>query len=422
MDDIELSSLFLALGILILISAFFSGSEIGMMSINRYRLKHLAQKNKKAKRVQNLLKTPDRLLGVILIGNTLANILASSIATIIGQRLYGAPGMAIATGALTFIILIFSEMTPKTLAALYPERVAFPTSFLLHVLLKLFSPVITLTSFMANALLRTLGVKVDSDKKEIISGEELKTVVNESGVFSSRKQKNMLLSLLDLEKVTVNDIMVPRSEVIGLDIADPWDELLEQLETAQHTRLPVFNGDLENLKGHIHLRSILNLMANETLTLESLLENIEEPYFIIEGTPLYQQLAKFQKDKKRSGFIIDEYGDIQGLTTLEDILEEIVGEFTTDIASMSKNIIKQEDGYHLIDGSATIRELNKDLKWSLSLDGPKTLNGLITEYLGFIPPADCCLKINNTPCEILQIKDNAIKTVKIGPIILSNSK
>lgn len=418
MDDIDLSSLFLALFFLILVSAFFSCSEIGMMSINRYRLKHMAQKNKKAKRVQSLLKAPDKLLGVILIGNTLANIIASSIATIIGQRLYGAPGMAIATGALTFVILIFAEMTPKTLAAINPERIALPTSLPLKWLLSLFSPLISLTSYLTNALLRCFGIKVEKAKKEIISAEELKTVVREAGVFSSHEQKYMLISLLELETVTVNDIMIPRTDVVGIDISDPWDEILEQLETAQHTRLPVFDGELEHLKGHIHLRSVLNLMANEALTLESLLENIEPPYFIIEDTPLFQQLTKFQKDKKRSGFIIDEYGDILGLTTLEDILEEIVGEFTTDISSMSKNIIEEEEGFYLIDGSATIRELNKDFRWLLPLDGPKTLNGLITEMLGFIPPPDCSLKINNTPCEILQVKDNMVKTVRLGPIVV----
>ncbi len=387
-----------------------------MMSINKYRLKHLAKKNKKAKRVQTLLKRPDRLLGVILIGNTLANIMASSLATIIGQRLYGLPGMAIATGVLTFIILIFSEMTPKTLAAVYPEKVAMPTSFILQALSTLLSPIISFTSYLSNALLRLIGINVNHNQKEILSGEELKTVVSESGVFTSIKQKNVLLSLLDLEKVTVNDIMVPRSEVIGIDVSEPWAELLEQLETAQHTRLPVFDGELENLKGHIHLRNILNLMANQTLNIERLLAHVEAPYFIIENTGLYQQLTKFQNDKKRSGFIIDEYGDIQGLITLEDILEEIVGEFTTDMASLSKNITKENSHYYRIDGSATVRELNKDLAWSLTLEGPKTLNGLITEHLGFIPPPECCLKINGYPCEILQVKDNAVKTVRIGPI------
>lgn len=384
-----------------------------MMSINRYRLKHLAKKNKQAKRAEELLKKPDRLLGIILIGNTFANILASSIATLIGQRLYGTTGMAIATGILTFVILIFAEMTPKTLAALYPEKVAFPVSLLLTVLSKLLSPLITFTNAISNRLLIIGGVNVNQKNKERLSGEELRTVVNESGAFASNKQKNMLLGLLDLEKTTVNDIMVPASEVIGIDLSDPWDEIIEQLETAQYTRLAVFENTLENLKGHIHIRSILNLMAENKLSFDNFILHIEEPYFVIEGTGLYQQLVKFQKAKKRSGYIIDEYGDIQGLITLEDILEEIIGEFTTDISTLNKNIIKENDTTYLINASATIRELNKVLNWGLSLKGPKTLNGLITEQLGFIPPAECCLKINEHACEILQVKDNTIKTVRL---------
>lgn len=385
-----------------------------MMSINRYRLKHLSKKNKQAKRVLELLKKPDRLLGIILIGNTIANILASSIATIIGQRLYGTTGMAIATGLLTFVILIFAEMTPKTLAAIYPEKVAFPVSLLLTVLSKILSPLISFTNGLSNTLLNLFGVNTNQEDKESLSNEELKTIVNESNTFSSSKQKNMLLSLLDLEKTTVNDIMVPNSEIIGIDISDPWDEVIEQLETAQHTRLAVFDGELDNLKGLIHIRNILNLMAEDKLSIDNLLANVEAPYFVIEGTGLYQQLVKFQQEKRRSGYIIDEYGDIQGLITLEDILEEIVGEFTTDIAALNKNIIKESHNSYIINASATIRELNKEFNWTLNIDGPKTLNGFITELLGIIPPAGCCLKINSHPCEILQVKDNAIKTVRIS--------
>lgn len=414
MHTIHLTSLFIALFVLILISAFFSGSEIGMMSVNRYRLKHLAKKNKQAKRTQDLLASPDRLLGIILIGNTLANIIASSIATIIGQRLYGTTGMAIATGLLTFVILIFAEMTPKTLAAIYPEKIALSVSFLLKILSKLFAPLISFTNIISNGVLKLFGIKVNyQDVDHKLSGEELRTVVNESGSFNSNKHKSMFLSLLDLEKVAVEIIMVPRGEIVGIDISEPWDDLLEKLQTAQHTRLAVFDGEIERLKGLIHIRSILNLMAEEKLSLENMLELIEEPYFILEGTGLYEQLIRFQNEKKRSCFVIDEYGDLQGLVTLEDILEEIVGEFTTDVASMSKNIIKESDSIYLIDGGATIRELNKVLGWQLTLDGPKTINGFITELLGFIPPPQSCLKLNGFVCEILQVKDNAIKTLRL---------
>ena len=386
-----------------------------MMSVNRYRVRHLAKKNnKKAKRVAELLKSPDKLLGIILIGNTVANIIASALATLIGQRLYGNPGMAIATGILTFVILIFAEMTPKTLAALYPEKVAFNVSFLLNLLSKVLYPVISITNAISNGLLNIFGIKVSQHEGEKLTGDELRTVVSESGHFSSTKHKSMMLSLLDLEKVTVEDIMVPRGDIVGIDLREPWEEILEKLETAQHTRLPVFEHDIEYVKGLIHIRSILNLMAEEKLSMENMLQMVEQPYFIVEGTGLYQQLIQFQKEKKRTGLVIDEYGDIQGLVTLEDILEEIVGEFTTDMASTSTNITQEDSENFLIDATISIRELNKVLGWDLSLAGPKTLNGLITEKLGFIPPANCCIKLNGYGCEILQVNENMVKTVRLS--------
>lgn len=413
MHNISLTTLFIVLLVLVLVSGFFSGSEIGMMSINRYRLKHLAKQNKKAKRVLELLAFPDRLLGIILIGNTLANIIASAVATVIGQRLYGDTGMAIATGVLTFVILIFAEMTPKTLAAIYPEKIALAVALPLAILSKLLSPIISLTNSFSNGLLKLFGFPVSYQEKEGLSGEELRTVVSESSSFYSAKQKSMFLGLLDLDKVTVDDIMIPRGDIVGLDISQPWDELLEQLETAQHTRLPVFEGQIEHVKGVIHIRSILKLMAEEKLESENIMAVVEQPYFILEGTGLYQQLIQFQRQKKRSGFVVDEYGELQGLVTLEDILEEVVGEFTTDMAAISKDVTKADESTLLIDASITIRELNKYLDWQLPLDGPKTLNGLITEQLGFIPPSKCCIKLNGYPCEILQVKDNMIKTVKV---------
>lgn len=414
MHNISIYSLLVVLIVLVLVSAFFSGSEIGMMSVNRYRLKHLVKsKNKRAKRVQVLLEKPDRLLGIILIGNTLANIIASAVATVVGQRLYGDSGVAAATAILTFIILIFSEMMPKTLAAIYPEKVAFAVSLLLTILSRILSPFISFTNFISNGLLKVFGFHIRSQGQEVLSGEELRTVVNESGSFSSAQQKAMFLGLLDLDKVTVDDIMVPRGEVIGLDLTLPWEELLERLETAQHTRLPVFDGELEHVKGVIHIRSILNLLVDEKFSKEHLLELLEKPYFVLEGIGLYQQLIQFQREKRRIAFVVDEYGDIQGLVTLEDILEEIVGEFTTDIASLSREITWVDASTVLIDAGISIRELNKALQWSLPIDGPKTLNGWITEMLAFIPPSNFCIKLNGLPCEILQVKDNVVKTVKV---------
>lgn len=412
--NISITWLLIILIGLIFTSAFFSGSEIGMMSVNRYRLKHLARKNnKRAQRVLKMLEAPDRLLGIILIGNTLANIIASAVATVIGQRLYGDPGMAIATGLLTLFILIFAEMTPKTLAAIYPEKVAFAVSMLLRILSIGLFPLITLSSALSNGLLRLFGVNTSYQSEESLTGEELRTVVKESGSFSSSRYKSMFLALLDLESVTVEDIMIPKGEIIGIDLTESWTSLLYRLETAQHTRLPVYEGDIEHVKGMIHIRNILNLMAEEKLSIDNIHEVIEKPYFVLEDTGLYQQLIQFQQEKRRSGFVVDEYGNMKGLVTLEDILEEIVGEFTTDVASLSKNVIQEDDQTFLIDATISIRELNKILSWALPLHGPKTLNGLITELLGFIPPAKCCLKLNSYPCEILQVKDNMIKTVRI---------
>lgn len=414
MHGASIVELTIVLLVLVLISAFFSGSEIGMMSFNKYRLNHLVKKNhKNAKRIKRLLDKPDRLLGVILIGNTLANIIASAVATVIGQRMYGDTGMAVATGILTFVILIFSEMMPKTLAALYPEKIAFRVALILQVLLKLLSPVIALTNFFSNGILRLFGVQVMAQAREKLSRDELKSVLNEAGSFISSKHKSMFLSLIDIENVTVNDIMVPRGEIVGIDLADPWEDILEQLETAQHTRLVVYTASLEHIEGMVHIRSILNLMAEDKLTKDNLYGVIEKPYFILQDTDLYKQLILFQQEKKRSGLVVDEYGDIQGLVTLEDILEEIVGEFTTDMASVSKNVIEEDEGVYFIDASITIRELNRTLGWELPMTGPKTLNGVITEILGSIPPPGCCLKLNGCACEILQVKDNMIKTVRI---------
>lgn len=412
--ELHLSTLFIILFVLIILAAFFAATEIGMMSINRYKLKYLVKKNnKQAIRVNQILSRPDRLLSLILIGNTLANIFASTIATLIGQRFYGDMGIAIATVLLTLVILVFSEMIPKTFAAIYPQQVAFATSFSLKILQTIFAPVISAISFTSNGVLRLFRVSVDRIQKESLSGEELRSVVHEAGGLLPIEHKSMLISLLDLETATVEDIMIPKSDIIGIDLEQPWSEILDQLETAQHTRLPLYRDSIDNLIGMIHVRDILNLAIENKLDLNSLLHAGDEPYYIPQATPLNIQILNFRKMKKRSSFVVDEYGNIQGLVTMEDILEEIVGEFTTDVAALSREITPQNDGSFIVDTSITVRHLNRLMAWNLPLLGPKTLNGLIVEHLGYIPPADSCLTIENYRIEVLKISENATKSVRI---------
>ncbi|WP_131783599.1 HlyC/CorC family transporter [Legionella gresilensis] len=418
--DLSLIILFLILIILIGVSAFFSGSEIGMMSLNRYRLRHLAKsKNKQAIRVSKLLSRPEKLLGVILIGSTLANIVASMVATLIGQQLYGNVGVAIATILLTLIILVISEMLPKTLAALYPQQVAFAASFLLVNLQKLMSPLVHVVSWITNSMLKLFGFSLDQAQREALTADELRSVVNEAEGLLPLEHKSMLIGLLDLEKATVEDIMIPKADIVGIDLNKSWHEILDQLETAQHTRLPLYKESIDQLIGIVHVRSILNLSLEERLDKETLVKIADVPYFIPEETPLSTQILNFQKVKKRSSFVVDEYGDLQGLVTLEDILEEVVGEFTTDIATLGKDIIDQDDGTVIVDASITLRQLKRLLGWQLPALGPRTLSGLIIEYLGYIPPADCCLQIETYQIEILKVSDNMIKTVRMRKI---NSK
>lgn len=410
----HISTLLIILLFLIVLSGFFSASEIGMMSINRYKLRYLVKKNnKQAIRVNQMLARPDRLLSVVLIGNTLANIVASTIATLIGQRFYGDLGVAIATALLTLIILVFSEMTPKTFAAIYPQDVAFQTSLPLKMMQWVFAPLVQTISWISNGILRLFGISIDKIQKEALTGEELRSVVHEAGGLMPVEHKSMLISLLDLEQAIVEDIMIPKADIVGIDLSQSWSVLLEQLETAQHTRLPLYRGTIDDLVGMIHARDILNLALENKLTMESLLQVADAPYFIPEATPLNIQILNFRKMKRRSCFVVDEYGDIMGLATMEDILEEIVGEFTTDIAAFSRDIIPQDDGSVIIDASITLRELNRMLTWNLPLIGPRTLSGLIIEYLGYIPPAESCLLIENYQIEVLKVGDNTIKGVRM---------
>ncbi|MCJ8350193.1 CNNM domain-containing protein [Moritella sp.] len=421
MDDISTGTLFGLLTILILISAYFSSSETGMMSLNRYRLKHLVKNNHTgAKRVEKLLNRPDRLIGLILIGNNLVNILASSIATIIGMRLFAeneALGLAVSTGLLTIVILIFAEVTPKTLAALHPEKVAFPSSLLLRPMLTLFYPLVWLVNIISNGLLRLLRVNINHNDNGALSSEEFRTVVHEAGAMIPQRHQDMLISILDLEKVTVDDIMVPRNEIIAIDINDDWEILLRQLRNISHTRVLLYRDTIDDAVGFVHTRDALRLLLKEQLDKTTLLRAVKELYFIPEATPLNVQLLKFQRKKERIGLIVDEYGDIQGLVTLEDILEEIVGDFTTTMApSVSEEIQPQPDGSYIIDGTANVRDINKEMNWHFPTKGPKTLNGLILEYLEEIPEANISLIIEGHPLEVLEIENNVIQRVRVQPV------
>lgn len=387
-----------------------------MLSLNRYRLKHLKKNGHKgAEKASNLLDRTDQLISVILIGNNFVNILASSIATVIAIRLWGDAGIAIATAILTLVILIFAEITPKTIAAYHPEKVAFPAAHILKPLLKLLYPAVWSVNLVTNFLLTKLGFSTNGEEENHLSREELRTLVNESSTLIPRKHQEMLLGILDLEKVTVNDIMIPRNEIVGIDIDDDLDDIFQQLKTTQHTRLPVYKGDINNIIGILHLRSMTRVLSNDEPNKAMLLQACREPYFTPESTTLNTQLIHFQREKRRIAIVVDEYGDALGIATMEDILEEIVGEFTTDYSSSSsQDITPQEDGSFLIDGTATIRNINKTLGWNLPVNGPKTLNGLITETLETIPDTPVCLYLQHHRTEIRQIKDNVIRTAQIS--------
>lgn len=398
---------------LLLCSAFFSSSETGMLSLNRYRLRHQAKEGHRgAKRASALLERPDRLLGTILVGNNFVNILASAIATVLAIKLWGEAGIAIATIGLTIVLLIFGEITPKTLAALRPEAVAYPVSLPLLMLQKVLYPLVALLNWISNGLLKLLGVDLSNKGSDSLSTEELRSVVHESGSDMPIKRQSMLLGILDLERVTVDDIMIPRNEVAGIDLEDDLETIVTQLRTTPHTRLPVFRKDINQIEGIVHMRQIARLLSHDQLTRESLLEACDDPYFIPENTPLSTQLVNFQKQKRRIGIVVDEYGDVLGIVTLEDILEEIVGEFSNQDALRSPDIHPQDDGTLVIDGAAYLREVNRALGWQLPCDGPKTLNGLITEALEHIPDSGICLQINQYRLEILQAADNRVKSVR----------
>ena len=416
MNDIPLAGLFVSLLILLLLSAFFSGSETALMTLNRYRLRHrAAQGHKGAVLARNLLERPDRLIGLILLGNNFVNILASSLATVIALRIGGEGAIAAAAGILTLLILIFAEVTPKTLAALRPERIAYPSAFLYTPLLKLTYPIVWGVNILTNGLLRLLGVRPEAEPENALSREELRTVVSEAGAMIPERSQKMLLAILDLENATVEDIMIPRNEVEGIDIQDPEEEIIAAIRNAGYTRLPLFDGGIDNVIGVFHARDALRVLLERGLDKDDLRKICRKPYFVLEGTRLYQQLLNFQRGKRRVGLVVDEYGDFLGLITLTDLLEEIVGEFTTDPGGTLPEIHRLEDGSLLIDCGISVRELNRALRWKLPTRGPKTLNGLILEYMETIPEPGTSLKLYGHPLEIVQTGESAVKMVKYSP-------
>ena len=419
MNDFSLLTLFGFLILLLVFSGFFSGSETSMMAINRHRLNHLVRKgNKSAKLTAELLGKVDKLLGSILLGNTLLNVAAATLTEIIILRLFGHNELAMLIGTLViaFVILVFSEIMPKVIAASHPERIALPSSYLLSPLIRLFHPVVSVATAIVRGLLRLLRIKIQTDQsKQQMTIEELRGLVLDAEHFMPRKHQKMLLNLVDLERITVNDVMVPRNQIEALDINADANELRQQIITCHHTLLPVYADTPSNIIGILHIKRVPALLQEATLDLAQLREILHEPYFIPSDTPLLNQLQQFQERHERLGLVVDEYGELLGLVTLENILEEIVGEFTTQSPSQTGKFLRQEDGTILVEGSSSLRELNRKLGLHLPLDSAKTLNGLILEHLEDMPEAGISLKIAGCPIEIIQTQDRIVKMARIFP-------
>jgi magnesium and cobalt exporter, CNNM family len=427
LNEAPLGLLFSVLTGLIILSIFFSSSETAMMSLNRYRLKHLVnKKHPGALRATELLKRTDRLIGVILIGNNLANNFAAIVAAAIAIKLYGQGSEYLAGIVLTIVMLIFAEVTPKTIAALHPEKLAFPFSVILKPLLFILYPAVWAVNHISNNLARLFGVDATkAHKNDHLRPEELRTVVDEAGDLIPDQHQGMLLNVLDLEQATVEDIMIPRNEVTGLDLEDDIPTLLNNIRTSDYTRLPVYEGDINRVVGILHLRNAARFIFGDdsTVTEEAIRRFSRDPYFVPEGTPLTTQLLNFQKEKRRMAIVVDEYGDVQGIVTLEDLLEEIVGDFTTNLAEeQSQEISPLENGWHLIEGGTSIRDINRQLGWKLPTDGPKTLNGLLVEHLENIPEGQVALKVGNYMFETMVITDKKVETARVCDTTPKKSK
>jgi Mg2+/Co2+ transporter CorB len=419
LQDIPLPWLIGILIVLLLLSAFFSSTETALMSINRYRLRHRAREgSSSARAAEQLLARPDRLIGLILVCNNFVNSAAAAIVTVITLSIGGEAFAAVGVGIFTVVLIIFGEVAPKTFGALYPERLALPAAQVYRVLLVVLYPIVKATNLLANGVLRLLGVTREKASATSLSREELRTVVAEASTVIPHRHQRMLMSILDLERINVEDIMVPRSEIAGLDLSDDWDDILAQLRDSRHTRLPVYEGSVDELVGILHMKQVARLLARSELDRERLVALVRsrEPYFVPEGTSLNTQLLNFQRQRRRMAFVVDEYGDVQGLVTLEDLLEEIVGEFTADKGPMHKDVHRERGDSFIVNASASVRTLNRRMGWSLPTSGPRTLNGLILEYLETIPVPGTSLRVNDYAIDVLQTGDNAVKTVRLRAI------
>ena len=416
MNSIPISVLVSILVLLVMISGFFSGSETALMTVNRYRLRHQANNgHKAAQRTAKLLENPDRLISLILLGNNFVNISASAIATVIALRLMGEAGIAVATGLLTIIILVFAEVTPKTFATRRAEKFAFIASAIYGPLMTATYPLVAATNWISSGILKLLNTEAVSSEDEHLSSEELRTVLNETAGMVPQRHRDMLLNILDLGTVSVNDIMVPRNEIVGIDLAAPWEEIEHEIINCPHSRVLVYRENVDNVVGFLYLRKMLDALRSGRITRQYLETVIRDPYFIPEGTTLTVQLLNFQRERRRVGLVVDEYGDIQGLLTLEDILEEIVGEFDNDPVVKPPEIRPQPDGSFIVDGTAQVRNLNKSLNWSLPSEGPKTLNGIVVEHFENFPPQGAVFTFNGHPMTILAVEDNKVQQVRIEP-------
>lgn len=421
-DTTQIIVLLIILLFLFALSAFFSGSETALMSLDRYKLKHMARHNKSAKLAQTLLQQPDRLIGLILLGNNLVNIIITQLASYLGYLLGGNGGVAIATGVLALLLLIFAELTPKTLAAVKSEKIAYPAARIYTPLLKVASPIVWLANQVANSLLRRFGVDPEKIEGPSINQEVLRTIVRESDSLIPNNHQEMLLSVLDLESTTVEDIMIPRMDISAIDLADKWEEIEKQLTHSTFTRLLVYKESLDETLGFLHIRRLIPYIKEKKIDRKCIEEVLRPTYYTLETTPLAQQLINFRTEKQRIALVVDEYGEIQGLVTLDDILEEIVGQFATDPISITNEIIYKEDGALWIDGGMTIREVNRLANLELPITKAKTLNGLIVEQLETMPVTGLCMLIDHYPVEIQEVHHNTVEKLIIYPRIANPSE
>ena len=422
MGQLSLPVLSLLLLVALLLSALSSATETALMSVNRYRLRHLAREGSTSARMaETLLQRPDRLIGTILIINNFVNSAAAALVTLISLSMGGETMAAVGVAVFTAVLIIFGEVAPKTFGALYPERIALPAAVVYTGLLKVLYPMVVATNFVANGVLRLLGVTREQASRTSLSSEELRTVVAEASTVIPHRHQRMLMSILDLEKIAVEDIMVPRHEIYGIDLTDDWDDIVEQVRDCRHTRIPVYDGNLDALVGVLHMKKVARLLARGEFDREQLvaLTRTREPYYVPEGTSLNTQLLQFQRQRRRVAFVVDEYGDVQGLVTLEDLLEEIVGEFTSDTNMLHKDVHRERSDSFVVNAAASVRTLNRKMGWTLPTSGPRTLNGLIVEQMEAIPTPGQKLRVGDYSLEVLQVSDNAVKTVRLRQVAVA---